>query len=129
MFKDIPLLSIVNYSSYYSNGPCLSSSQVTTQAAEVNEAYRKYAQVSSQEGAILVEVPSVWDLVMVGGAGLHQDSQVKGSGVGGQGKGQSEQQQSGLGACEVVYSAKIDFIDVMERRYGLNALFNNVFTF
>eukprot|EP00057_Strongylocentrotus_purpuratus_P018662 XP_011673136.1 PREDICTED: uncharacterized protein KIAA0355 isoform X1 [Strongylocentrotus purpuratus] len=97
---------------------------VTARSAEVSEPYKRYAQVTSQEGAIVVEVPSVWDLVMVSGAGLQgacppelQDNNNTGSSQQTeQQQQQQQQQQSGLGACEVVYSAKIDLVDVVERR-------------
>nr|XP_054748466.1 granule associated Rac and RHOG effector protein 1-like isoform X2 [Lytechinus pictus] len=96
---------------------------VTARAAEVAEPYKRYAQVTSQEGAIVIEVPSVWDLVMVGGAGLQgvcpdvQDNNNTGSSQQAERQKQQQQQsQSGLGACEVVYSAKIDLLDVVERR-------------
>ncbi|XP_030832024.1 uncharacterized protein KIAA0355 [Strongylocentrotus purpuratus] len=96
---------------------------VTARSAEVSEPYKRYAQVTSQEGAIVVEVPSVWDLVMVSGAGLQgacppelQDNNNTGSSQQTEQHQQQQQQQSGLGACEVVYSAKIDLVDVVERR-------------
>ena len=93
----------------------------------MSEPYKRYAQVTSQEGAIVVEVPSVWDLVMVSGAGLQgacppelPDNNNTGSSQQQteqhHQQQQQQQQQSGLGACEVVYSAKIDLVDVVERR-------------